>query len=56
MGNYLFTQDNVVCDTNMDYCELLSDLETNSGYKNAYFWLGLKANDVEVYELMECSD
>ena len=56
MGNYIFSQYTEVCDTNMDYDEKMSDLETNTGNKNAYYWLGLKANDLEVYELMECDD
>ena len=56
MGNYIFSQYNEVCDVNMDYDELLTQHETDIGYKNAYYWLGLRANDVEVYELMECDD
>ena len=53
MGNYLFTQYNEVCD-NLDYDEKMSDRETNN--KNIYYWFGYTDNDVEVYELMECSD
>lgn len=56
MGNFLYTQYNEVCDTNMDYDEKMTDKETKSGIKNIYYWFGFNENDLEMYELMESDD
>ena len=53
MGNYIFSQYNEVCDTNMDYDESMTEKETNSNDKNQYYWFGYNENDIELYELME---
>ena len=54
MGNYWFTNSVFDIITNDDYTEEIADIE--SGNKNAYFWLGLTANDLEAYELAENMD
>ena len=56
MGNYLFSNSIFDIITNDDYTEEIADIETNTNNKNAYYYLGLTAGDIEVYELMECMD
>tara|TARA_R110000803_G_scaffold96810_3_gene164944 strand:- start:250 stop:435 length:186 start_codon:yes stop_codon:yes gene_type:complete len=56
MGNYWYSQYDVICDTNHDYDEATTNYETATGNKNAYFWFGAHHEDLDIYELMDCSD
>ena len=48
MGNFLYTLYSPT-----EYTVEMSDIETETGNKNRYYWFGLKNGDLDVYELME---